>query len=48
MEQVLWDAFGKHLEASGSIWEASEKHLGTYVKHFGRPSWQEWLREEKS
>ena len=38
MEQVFWEAFGKHLgsisEAFGnhlrSIWEASEKYLGTY------------------
>ena len=27
MEQVFWEAFGKHL---GSIWDASEKHVETY------------------
>ena len=43
MEQVLLEAFGKHL---GSSWEASEKHLGTYGRHLGKPSLQESLRDE--
>ena len=34
----IWEAFGRYL---GSIWE-------TNLRHLGRPSWQEWLREEKS
>ena len=33
MEQVFWEAFGKHL---GSIWETSEKHMGAYGKILGR------------
>ena len=49
MEQDFWEAFGKHL---GGIWEAFGRHLRsiweTYGRHLGRPSWQEWLREEKS
>ena len=49
MEQDFWEAFGKHW---GGIWEAFGRHLRsiweTYGRHLGRPSWQEWLREEKS
>ena len=44
MEQVFWDAFGKHL---GGIWEAFGRGLRsiweTYGKQLRRPSWREGL-----
>ena len=41
MEQVFWETFGKHLE---SIWEPSEKHLGTY----GRQTQLSGVAEERN
>ena len=45
MEQVFWEAFGKHL---GNIWEASEKHLGDTWKAFEKTSLAEVDRRRQS